>query len=108
MKELTKEHSLALITICGDNSAGKVDGVQLEYGIFDTATNSFSSIVQGKLHGHVDGSSCTYWNMSPTRTISQVILSYNFFQVNFLSLKDSIGTEVPLSVGSRSNDSFES
>ena len=46
--------------------------------------------------------------MSPTRTITQVVLAYNFFQVNYISLKDSIQTEVPLSTGQKTGDSFES
>ena len=108
VKQLSKEHTLALITVCGSSSTGKVDGVQLEYGLFDAATSTFTNVIQGDVHGSVSGSGCLSWHMNPTRTITQVVLAYNFFQVNYIAMRDSIPTEVPLSTGLKSGDSFES
>ena len=89
LSKIDRHHTLSKITVCGALGQGKVTGVQVEYGIFDATTNSFSEVVPGEVHGTISGSSCLFWNMSPARQVKEVTTTFNMFQVNYIEIIDN-------------------
>ena len=102
VRRLTKNHSLSKITLCGELGKNKVDGVQVEYGIFNSETGINGGIIQGDVHGSVSGTGCVSWDMRPDRTVVQILTTFAPFQVNYIQIIDSLQTPIWLIAGTQS------
>ena len=105
---MTKNHSLSKITLCGELGKNRVDGVQVEYGIFNPETGTNGGIIQGDVHGSVSGTGCVSWDMRPDRTVVQILTTFAPFQVNYIQVIDSLQTPIWLIAGVQSEAQDES